>query len=61
MFTIFTEKVKETSYDEVNKKYFIQGDGHWNAEGHFLAKEGLKTTFEKIILKKDSLINKNRD
>ncbi|WP_338792336.1 hypothetical protein [Bernardetia sp. MNP-M8] len=50
LFPVFEEKVKETSFEQVNKKYFIQGDGHWNAEGHKLVKEAIKTPFEKIVL-----------
>jgi hypothetical protein len=60
LFTVFEEKAKETSLNQVDKKYFIEGDGHWNAEGHLLVKQTIKTPFEKIILKEikaDSLIN----
>ena len=50
LFPVFEEKVKETSFEQVNKRYFIQGDGHWNAEGHKLVKETIKTPFEEVVL-----------
>ena len=61
LFIPFAQKVKETSLNEVSKKYFIEGDGHWNKKGHELVKESIKIPFEKIVLninKVDSLESK---
>ncbi len=57
LFTPFSQKVEQTSYNEVSKKYFIQGDGHWNKEGHQLVKEAIQKPFEEMVLdlEKDSL------
>ena len=60
LFTVFAQKLEETAYDKVDEKYFIKGDGHWNAEGHLLVKETIKAPFEKMILnetKRDTLIH----
>ncbi|AFM06234.1 hypothetical protein Fleli_3931 [Bernardetia litoralis DSM 6794] len=50
LFSVFSQKVKETSFEEVDKKYFIEGDGHWNAEGHHLVAETIKKPFEEMLL-----------
>jgi hypothetical protein len=58
LFPVFSQKLKETSLEEVKKRYFIEGDVHWNAKGSFLIAESIKKPFEDMLLqieKSDSL------
>ncbi|WP_338760003.1 hypothetical protein WAF17_12765 [Bernardetia sp. ABR2-2B] len=51
LFPVFEEKLKTMTYKQVEEKYFIKGDGHWNSEGHLLVKNTLKPIFQQRILK----------
>jgi lysophospholipase L1-like esterase len=50
LFPVFSQKVKETSLEKVNKIYFLEGDVHWNAEGNRLIAESIKKPFEEMLL-----------
>lgn len=50
LFPVFSQKLKETSLEEVNKNYFLEGDVHWNAEGNNLVAESIKKPFEEMLL-----------
>ena len=61
LFTVFSQKVEQSSFQEVNKKYFIKGDGHWNAEGHKLVKQTIQLVFEKSVLEMTQTNNLNEN
>lgn len=50
LFPVFSQKSKETSLQKVNQTYFLEGDSHWNAEGHYLIAESIKKSFEEMLL-----------
>lgn len=51
LFPVFTQKAKETSLEEVNKTYFLEGDVHWNSEGNRLIAESIKKPLEEMLQK----------